>query len=153
MTMIEPQALIDRLGELGYMARPFDPRETGLAKDDREGAKILRALAVSGFAASNVMLLSVSVWSGADGATRDLFHWLSAMIALPAVAYAGRPVLLFRSECVASWPREHGRADFAGRAARSFMSLFETIHSRSMPISMRRSRCCSSCWPDDISIT
>ena len=88
---LEPQALIDRLGELGYMARPFDPRETGLTRDDREGARLLKALAISGFAASNVMLLSVSVWSGAEDATRDLFHWLSAMIALPAVAYAGRP--------------------------------------------------------------
>ena len=36
---IEPQALIDQLGELGYMARPFDPRETGLTKDDREGGQ------------------------------------------------------------------------------------------------------------------
>ena len=41
-----------------------------------------------------MMLLSVSVWSGAldmSQETRDLFHWLSALIALPAVAYAGQP--------------------------------------------------------------
>ncbi|MGO7733830.1 hypothetical protein ACC704_38470, partial [Rhizobium johnstonii] len=35
-------------------------------------------------------LLSVSVWSGADAATRDMFHWISAMIAAPALVYAGR---------------------------------------------------------------
>ena len=48
-------------------------------------AELVRALAVAGFAASNIMLLSVSIWSGAEPATRDLFHWISALIALPAV--------------------------------------------------------------------
>ncbi len=127
---IEPQALIDRLGEMGYMARPFDPRETGLTRDDREGARLLKALAVSGFAASNVMLLSVSVWSGAEDATRDLFHWLSAMIALPAVAYAGRPFFYSAVNAL-----RLGRVNMdvpisLGVLLASFMSLFETIHSR-----------------------
>lgn len=76
---------------LGYEARPFDAAAHAGRSDDAEGRLLLRALAVAGFAAGNVMLLSVSVWAGADAATRDLFHWLSALIALPAVAYAGRP--------------------------------------------------------------
>ncbi|WP_421694670.1 heavy metal translocating P-type ATPase [Aestuariivirga sp.] len=125
---ITPQALIDRLGFLGYMARPFDPRETGLTKDDREGGRLLRALAVAGFAASNVMLLSVSVWSGADGATRDMFHWLSAMIALPAVAYAGRPFFYSAVNAL-----RLGRVNMdvpisLGVLLACFMSLFETIN-------------------------
>ena len=125
---VEPQLLIDRLGELGYAARPFDPRETGLLKDDREAKALLRAMAVAGFAAGNVMLLSVSVWSGADAATRDLFHWLSAMIALPAVAYAGRP--FFRSAINAL---RLGRTNMdvpisLGVLLASAMSLFETIN-------------------------
>jgi P-type Cu2+ transporter len=75
--------------KLGFTAEPFvgesDPEAS------RESRVLVRALAVAGFAAMNIMLLSVSIWSGASGATRDLFHLLSGMIALPAVAYAGRP--------------------------------------------------------------
>lgn len=78
------------IGQIGFVAHPFI---AGTESDgpDLESRKLARALAVAGFAAMNVMLLSVSVWSGAGGVTRDMFHWLSAMIALPAVAYAGRP--------------------------------------------------------------
>ena len=47
----------------------------------------------------NVMMLSVPVWSGNVSdmipEQRDFFHWLSALIALPAAAYAGQP--FFRS--------------------------------------------------------
>ena len=60
-----------------------------------EARRLLRCLAVAGFAAMNIMLLSVSVWSGnvtdITPETRDFFHWASALIALPAAAYAGRP--------------------------------------------------------------
>ncbi len=52
---------------------------------------LLAPLAVAGFATMNVMLLSVSVWSGAEGSTRELFHWISAAIGIPAIAFAGQP--------------------------------------------------------------
>ena len=39
-------------------------------KDDGALSELIRALAVAGFAASNIMLLSVSIWSGADAETR-----------------------------------------------------------------------------------
>lgn len=83
---------------LGFRLAPYEA-VAAAADDDRDTRELLRCLAVAGFAAANVMLLSVAVWSGEDGsmgdATRALFHWLSAAIALPAVAYAGRP--FFRS--------------------------------------------------------
>ena len=127
---LEPQALIDHLAALGYAARPFDPRETGVLKDDRESKTLLKALAVAGFAAGNVMLLSVAVWSGAEAATRDMFHWLSAMIALPAVAYAGRP---FFYSAVNALRQARVNMDVPislGVLLASAMSLFETINGR-----------------------
>lgn len=81
---------------IGYRLVPFDPRRL-MADSQRQEKELLRALAVAGFAAGNVMLLSVSVWAGhfADmgPATRELMHWVSALIALPAIVYCVRPFL------------------------------------------------------------
>lgn len=91
---INAGTIVDRLEGMGFKAHPFDP---GAAKsrEDGESKALLRALAVAGFAGMNVMLLSISVWSGnvsdITPETRDFFHWISALIALPAAAYAGRP--------------------------------------------------------------
>ncbi len=85
---------VARLAALGYRAVPFDPDEIANARADEE-KRLLRCLAVAGFAAANVMLLSVAVWAGAaedmGAVTRSAMHWLSALIALPAIAWAGRP--------------------------------------------------------------
>jgi Cu2+-exporting ATPase len=82
-----PPPLIAVLAKLGYAAHLFEP-ETG--KDDPELGRLVRALGVAGFCAMNIMLLSVSVWAGADAETRQVFHWISAALALPALAYSGR---------------------------------------------------------------
>ncbi len=86
--------IIQALEEIGYQAHPFAPERVE-ADDSRQARRLLKCLAVAGFAAMNVMLLSISVWSGnvsdMTAVTRDLFHWLSALIALPAAAYAGQP--------------------------------------------------------------
>lgn len=86
--------VVETLRRIGYPAHPFRPArvETDEAQYSRW---LLRCLAVAGFAAMNIMLLSVSVWSGnvsdMTPETRSFFHWLSALIALPAAAYAGQP--------------------------------------------------------------
>jgi Cu2+-exporting ATPase len=100
-----PSAASDYVGavaNLGFTVVPFEP---DIAADEHQqrSKELLRALAVAGFAAGNVMLLSVAIWAGhaqgMDATTRDLLHWVSALIALPAVAYAGRP--FFRSAVTA----------------------------------------------------
>ncbi len=81
--------LLAAIHRAGY--RAFVPDRTAEWEKDAQLARLVRSLAVAGFAATNIMLFSVSIWSGAEPATRDLFHWISALIAVPAVAYAGRP--------------------------------------------------------------
>jgi P-type Cu2+ transporter len=89
----EPGGVASALARLGYRVQPFDLGAME-SEDAIYGSFLLRCLAVAGFAAMNVMLLSVSIWAGAasyiDPATRDLFHWISALIALPAAAFAGQ---------------------------------------------------------------
>lgn len=87
--------LVGAFASLGFEAHPVGNAPGEADPGAANTRELLRAVAVAGFAMMNIMLLSVSVWSGAAGATRDLFHWLSAMIALPTIAYAGRP--FFRS--------------------------------------------------------
>src|SRR5262249_23294856 len=95
---LEASAVVDALERIGYHAHPFEPQRAE-SDEARTARTLLMALGVAGFAAMNIMLLSVSVWSGnvpdMTQETRDFFHWLSALIALPAAAYAGQP--FFRS--------------------------------------------------------
>jgi Cu2+-exporting ATPase len=123
-----PPPLGETLTGLGYDAYLHEARED--AKDPQLG-RMIRALAVAGFAAMNIMGLSVSVWSGAAGETRDLFHWLSAAIALPTLAYSGR--IFFRS----AWQAlRRGQTNMdvpisLGVLLAFAMSLYDTIHHAS----------------------
>ncbi len=83
--------LIPVLERAGYEAHELDPGALSATQSDKAGRDLLMRLAVAGFASMNVMLLSVSVWSGASDATRDMFHWISAAIALPAIAFSAQP--------------------------------------------------------------
>ncbi len=83
--------LIPVLAGVGYEAHELDPGLLSATETDRQGAELLMRLGVAGFSMMNIMLLSVAVWSGAEDATRELFHWISAAIALPTVAFVGQP--------------------------------------------------------------
>lgn len=83
--------LIGALDRIGYEAHELDAGTLSSTQSDKAGRDLLMRLAVAGFASMNVMLLSVSVWSGAEDATRDMFHWISAAIALPTIAFSGKP--------------------------------------------------------------
>ncbi|RYH02600.1 heavy metal translocating P-type ATPase [Salipiger sp. IMCC34102] len=83
-------AALDALAGAGYDAQELDTTALGPA-GDAEGRQLLARAAIAGFAMMNVMALSVAVWSGAGDATRGLFHWIAASIALPALAFSAVP--------------------------------------------------------------
>jgi Cu2+-exporting ATPase len=126
--------LVGAVERLGYRLVPFDAQALSAAQDVT-GRTLLRALAVAGFAAGNVMLISIGLWAGdAAGwlagmgpATRDLLHWVSALIALPAIAYAGLP--FFKSAFAALLNRRTNMdvPISAGVILVSVMSLTETF--------------------------
>jgi P-type Cu2+ transporter len=120
-----PEAVVAKLRELG-----FPPQSLATEDADRMDPvfrQLLWALAVSGFAAANIMLLSIPVWNGASGATRELFQFISALIAIPAVAIGGLP--FFRSALSAL---RHRRVNMdvpisLGVLLATGMSLFESF--------------------------
>lgn len=130
----EADRLVTLIEALGYRLVPFDPAALSAARDET-GRALMRALAVAGFASANVMFMSIGVWAGhaagwLDGmgeATRSLLHWVSALIAMPAIAYAGLP--FYRSAAAAL---RQGRTNMdvpisVGVTLVTVMSLSETL--------------------------
>lgn len=87
---VDDAQIVTFLADLGFPAYPLDAEVLG-ADADPIGRNLLMRLAVAGFAMMNVMLLSVAVWSGATDSTRDLFHLISATIAVPVVGFSAQP--------------------------------------------------------------
>lgn len=127
LTNAEPY--VEALKAAGFDARPL------VSHTNEEQAKLdhdyLKRLGVAGFAAANVMLLSVSVWSGHAGdmpaSMQTLFHWLSAVIALPAVAYAGKPFFSSARKAIAARRLNMDVPISLGVTLATGMSLYQTI--------------------------
>ncbi|MFZ1989235.1 MAG: heavy metal translocating P-type ATPase [Alphaproteobacteria bacterium] len=129
---LSPAAITETLTRLGYPSAPFDP-EAVTTQVDREGRKLLACLAIAGFAAGNIMLFSIGLWTahGDDMgmATRTFLHWASCLIALPTAAYAGRPFYLSAWRALKSG---HANMDVPISLAVLLslgMSIYETIHN------------------------
>ncbi len=118
-----PSEMTGAVSKSGHRVLLLDGIDEG---DDGQLSQLIRALAVAGFSAGNIMLFSVSIWSGADQITRDMFHWISALIAIPTVGFSGQ--VFFRSAVSAL---RHGRLNMEVPISLAVvlslaMSVFET---------------------------
>jgi len=125
---VDPAHAMSALEAVGYAARELDPDLIGASDADRYGRDLLVCVAVAGFAMMNVMLLSVAVWSGAADATRTLFHWISALIALPAVAFAARPFFVSAWPALSAWRLNMDVPIAVAIAISCAMSVYETAY-------------------------
>lgn len=83
--------IIQRLGQIGYAALPFDP-EAAEGALERQNRALLYRMAFAGFAMMNLLWISIALYSGADkGEFRTLFHWIGFIIATPTLLYSGFP--------------------------------------------------------------
>ena len=115
--------------DLGYPVALYR-MEAVVERDKNTERDLLMALAVSFFAAANLMMLAWAVWAGhfatMGQATRDFFHWIAALIAVPSVYYAGQP--FFRS-AIAALRKGRSNMDVpisVGVILTTLMSLYET---------------------------
>ncbi len=88
---IKLSRILSRLGEIGYAAVPFDPDAAeGALK--RQNRAFLFRIAFAGFAAMNLMWISIALYTGAEeGEFRNLFYWVGFIIATPTLFYSGFP--------------------------------------------------------------
>lgn len=89
---VRPQAILERVRNLGYQAQPFaaDIQQDAQA---REGRFLLRCMAVAAFATVFIMGLTDAVWYGGDmdAGLRGSFFWMAAAVSVPATLYSGLP--------------------------------------------------------------
>jgi Cu2+-exporting ATPase len=83
--------IIQRLGQIGYSAVPYDPEaaEGALKKQNRH---LLYRMAFAAFGMMNLMWISIALYAGAnEGEFRNLFHWVGFTLATPVLLYSGFP--------------------------------------------------------------
>jgi Cu2+-exporting ATPase len=122
--------LMALLSRLGFRLAPYTPACLR-ATEDAEGRALIRALGIAAFGAMNVMLVSIAVWVGDDmGAhTRELMHWLAALIALPTVLVAGMPFYRSAAAALRAGRVNMDMAVSLGVLATTGMSLIETFRN------------------------
>jgi Cu2+-exporting ATPase len=86
--------IVDMIIHLGYQVSPFSPELVNDQEIQRE-KELLKAIAVAGFAAAQIMALAFAVWIGNYNDSmgpylRYFLHIISGVIAVPTILYSSR---------------------------------------------------------------
>ncbi|WP_428624202.1 heavy metal translocating P-type ATPase [Sedimenticola sp.] len=95
-TRLNLSEIINRLGQIGYAAVPFDP-EAAEGTIKKQNRALLFRMAFAGFTMMNLLWISIALYAGADtaddGRFLSLFQWLGFALATPTLFYSGWPFL------------------------------------------------------------
>lgn len=90
---IQLSDIIKTLARIGYAATPYTPRKAEESAKRLQRQALFR-LGLAGFAAMNMMWISIALWTGAAGGEyRDFFRYVELGLAIPVFLYSGWPFL------------------------------------------------------------
>ncbi len=93
-TKVPLSSLLARLAAIGYAATPYTP-DKAEASAQRAIRMSLFRLGYAGFAAMNIMWISIALWTGAaEDSFRPLFHSAGFFLATTTLAFSGWPFLV-----------------------------------------------------------
>ena len=121
-----PPNIWQTLNGIGFESHLYTPGENADGAN-HEFTLLLRDLAVSGFAAGNIMMLSMSVWYGATHAYSAAFHWISALLAFFALTIAGRTFFKSAIRALAAGSTNMDVPISVGLVLTFAVSLYDTV--------------------------
>jgi P-type Cu2+ transporter len=88
---IQLSSIIQRLGQIGYAAVPYDP-EMAEGALKRQNRHLLYRMAFAAFGMMNLLWISIALYAGAnEGEFRAMFQWIGFALATPVLLYSGYP--------------------------------------------------------------
>lgn len=88
---LQLSAILQRLGQIGYAAVPYDP-ELAEGALKRQNRQLLYRMAFAAFGMMNLLWISIALYAGAnEGEFRSLFHWVGFALATPVLMFSGYP--------------------------------------------------------------
>ncbi|MBT9567701.1 MAG: heavy metal translocating P-type ATPase [Thiobacillus sp.] len=89
---VQLSAILKAVGDIGYIAHPFDPgRSDDIYKRERNAS--IKRLAVAGLGMMQVMMYALPTYTATDmtAEIRVLMSWASLVLTIPVVLYSARP--------------------------------------------------------------
>tara|TARA_B100001971_G_C18267890_1_gene595807 strand:- start:16960 stop:19335 length:2376 start_codon:yes stop_codon:yes gene_type:complete len=82
--------IAQEIASYGYKIQALE-KNNFEAIQNLERKKDINRIALAFFAMGNIMLLSFSIYSGAEGFFKDYFHWIGFIISIPVMIYSAKP--------------------------------------------------------------